>query len=169
VIHRALGRPVPVELGDDPRMRGRVTRLTAVSLVALGLVLWLAIATLAAPPAVLAMLALGWVLMPAVLAWSLREPAARYLLVVPASLVTLGLLAICIGWLPAPGVAAAGWVSMTAGVGLGGALGLWLWYRVVPVGARLDDPVAPGRWALIAVHVGLVVAGWALAATALSS
>jgi hypothetical protein len=36
-----------------------------------------------------------------------------------------------------------------------------------PVPAALDDPLAPGRWALIAVHVVLVVIGWSLAATAL--
>jgi hypothetical protein len=167
VIHRALGRPVPVELTDDGRVRGRVMRLTAVSLVALGLVTGLGVATLEAPGAVLALLALGWVLMPTVLAWSLRDPPVRYLLVVPASLVTLGLLAICIGWLPAQPTAAAGWVLMAAGVGLGGTLGLWLWYRVLPAPGALDDPLSPGRWALIAVHIGLVVVGWALAATAL--
>jgi hypothetical protein len=167
VIHRALGRPVPVELTDDGRVRGRVMRLTTVSLVALGLVTGLGVATLEAPGAVLALLALGWVLMPTVLAWSLRDPPVRYLLVVPASLVTLGLLAICIGWLPAQPMAAAGWVLMAAGVGLGGTLGLWLWYRVLPAPGALDDPLSPGRWALIAVHIGLVVVGWALAATAL--
>jgi hypothetical protein len=56
---------------------------------------------------------------------------------------------------------------MAAGVGLGGTLGLWLWYRVLPAPGALDDPLSPGRWALIAVHIGLVVVGWALAATAL--
>jgi len=169
VIHRALGRPVPVELTQDPRVRGRVVRLTVVSMVALGLVTGLAAATLDAPPAVLVCLALGWILMPAFLAWSLRDPRARYLLVVPASLVTLGLLAICVGWMPVSGVAAAGWVLMAAGVALGGGLGLWVWYRVLPVPAALDDPLAPGRWGLIAVHVGLVTIGWVLAATALLS
>jgi hypothetical protein len=84
VIHRALGRPVPVELTDDGRVRGRVMRLTTVSLVALGLVTGLGVATLEAPGAVLALLALGWVLMPTVLAWSLRDPPVRYLLVVGA-------------------------------------------------------------------------------------
>lgn len=167
MIHAALGRPVPVELTDDRRVRGRVLRLAAVSLVALGLVAGLATATLDAPPAVVGALALGWVLMPAVLALSLREVRARYLLVVPSSLVTIGLLAICIGWLPATATAATGWLLMTAGVGLGGALGLWLWYRLLPVPSSLDDPLAPGRWGLIGVHVALVVVGWGLAATAL--
>lgn len=167
MIHQALGRAVPVELTDDRRVSNRVLRLAAVSLVALGLVTGLAAATLDAPPAVVASLAAGWVLMPTVLAWSLREQRARYLLVVPSSLVTLGLLAICLGWMPASAVAAAGWLLMTIGVGLGGVLGLWLWFRLMPVPAALDDPLAPGRWALIAVHVALVVVGWILAATAL--
>jgi xanthine/uracil permease len=167
VIHEALGRAVPIELTDDPRIRRRVQRLAAVSLVALGLVCGLGAATLEAPPAVFAGLALGWVLMPAVLILSLRDLRARYLLVVPSSLVTLGLLAICIGWLPDSAMAVAGWLLMTVGVALGGVLGLWLWFRLLPVPAALDDPLAPGRWALIALHVALIVVGWALAATAL--
>jgi hypothetical protein len=167
VIHQALGRAVPVELTGDARVRNRVLRLAAVSLVALGLVTGLAAATLDAPAAVVASLAAGWILMPTVLAWSVRDPRARYLLVVPSSLVTLGLLAICLGWMPASAVAAAGWLLIAIGVGFGGVLGLWLWFRLLPVPAALDDPLAAGRWALIAVHVGLVVIGWALAATAL--
>ena len=167
MIHEALGRAVPIELTDDRRIRHRVLRLAAVSLVALGLVCGLGAATLDAPPVIVASLAFGWVLMPTVLAWSLREPRARYLLVVPSSLVTLGLLAICLGWMPTSEMAPAGWLLMTIGVALGGVLGLWLWFRLMPVPAALDDPLAPGRWALIAVHVALVVIGWALAATAL--
>jgi hypothetical protein len=81
--------------------------------------------------------------------------------------VTLGLLAVSLGWAPEPAPAAAGWPLMTAGVLLGGALGLWLWFRLLPVPAALDDPLAGGRWGLIAVHVVLVVVGWVLAATAL--
>lgn len=167
MIHEALGRPVPVELTGDRRIRHRVWRLAAVSLVALGLVSGLAAATLDAPPAVMASLVAGWILMPTALTWSLRELRARYLLVVPSSLVTLGLIAICIGWMPGSAVAATGWMLMAIGVGLGGVLGLWFWFRLVPVPAALDDPLAPGRWALIAVHVALVAIGWALAATAL--
>ena len=166
MIHRALGRPVPVELTDDTRMRGRVARLALVSLVALGLVVGLAATTLDAPTAVLAALGLGWVLMPIVLAWSLRDPRTRYLLVVPSSLVVVGLLAICAAWLPAGTPAAAGWVILTAGVGLGAALGLWLWFRILPVPPALDDPLAGGRWGLVGIHVTLVVIGWLLAATA---
>lgn len=166
MIHAALGRPVPVELTNDPHVRGRVSRLTAVSLVALGLVAWLAATTLQAPGAVVAALAVGWVTMPAVLALSLIDPRARYLLAVPSTLVTLGLVGVCALALPASATAAAGWVLVTTGVVVGATLGLWLWYRLAPVPDALDDPLARGRWALIAVHVGLVAAGLALAATA---
>jgi hypothetical protein len=167
VIHAALGRPVPVELTDDPRVRGRVQRLAGVSLVALGLITGLAAATLQASAALVALLALGWASMPAALVWSLVDARARYLLVVPSTLVTLGLLGICLTALPPAAAAAAGWVLVTAGVLLGGALGVWLWFRLLPVPAALGDPLSVGRWALIAVHVGLVVVGWGLAATAL--
>lgn len=167
MIHEALGRAVPLELTDDPRIRGRVRRLAAISLVALGLIVGLAAATLELPPAILAGLVLGWLLMPAVLAWGLRDARARYLLVVPSTIVAVSLLALCAAWLPSSTAAAAGWVLMTAGVGLGAGLGLWFWFRLAPVPEWLDDPTAPGRWALIAAHVALIVVGWALAASAL--
>ncbi len=164
MIHAALGRPAPVELTSDRRIQGRVARLALVSVVALGLVLGLAVATLQASVALLVLLAAGWATMPSALAWSLRTPAARYLLVVPSSLVTIALLGICATALPASAVAAAGWVLLTAGVILGGLLGIWFWFRVLPVPAMVDDPIAPARWALIALHAGLVVVGWSLAA-----
>jgi hypothetical protein len=166
VIHQALGRAVPIELSSDLRVRGRVTRLALVSIVALGLVLGLA-TTLRPTAAILVALALGWATMPAVLAWSLVRPAARYLLAVPASLVTLGLLAICVTALPPASVAATGWLLMTAGVLIGGGLGIWFWYRAIPVPAALEDPFGRGRWMLIAVHVSLVVVGWGLTASTL--
>lgn len=165
MIHQALGRAIPVELTGDVRVRGRVLRLAGVSLVALGLLTGLAAASLDAPPAVMASLVAGWILMPGVLTWSLRELRARYLLVVPSSLVMLGLVAVCVGWMPPSTMAAAGWLLMTIGVGLGGVLGLWLWFRLAPVPAALDEPLAPGRWALIAVHVALIAIGWSLAAS----
>lgn len=167
MIHRALGRAVPIELTTDVRIRDRVARLTLVSLLALGILAGLAAVTTEAPPAVVAVLVTGWLAMPAVLAWSLRRPSARYALVLPASLVSLGLLAICVGWLPASTAASAGWLLLASGVWLGAALGLWLWFRLVPAPAALHDPFAPGRWALIGLHVGLVALGAALAATAL--
>ena len=164
---RAAASRIPVEISPDPRFARRVRRLTLVSAVALGLIWGLAIGTLEAPPLVGAAFAAGWLLMPLILAASLRRPWLRYGLTLPASLVTVALLAVCVGWLPDPPLAAAGWVLMTAGIALGGSLGLWLWYRLLPVPGALDDPFARARWVLVAVHVALVVAGVALAALAL--
>jgi len=162
----ALTRPRPIELSADPRFAARVKRLAATSLVALGLISALA-ATLDAPAPVVAALAVGWVLMPTTLFASLARPLLRYVLVVPASLVGVSLLAISTGWLPADPVAATGWLLMTAGMLLGGVLGLWFWMRLVPVPQVLDDPYSTGRWTLIGVHVALIVVGFLLAATSL--
>jgi hypothetical protein len=148
-------------------MAARVKRLGFVSIVALGLIWAMAVVSLDAPPLVDGALAAGWVLMPLVLFASLAQPRLRYGLLLPGSLVGLGLLAICVGWLPAEATAAAGWLSITAGVLLGSVLGLWFWYRLLPVPAALDDPYAGGRWALIGGHVALIVMGLGLAATAL--
>jgi len=106
----------------------------------------------------------GWVLMPAVLVASLAWPIARYGLVVPASLVTLGLLAIVVAWLPPSPWAAAGGVLMLLGIGLGSVMGLWLWYRLLPVPVALEHPFSAARWRLIVAHVALIVGGMALAA-----
>jgi hypothetical protein len=158
---------MPIELTDDARIERRVMRLSATSIVALGLVWALASATLSVPDPVSLALVTGWILMPITLLSSLSSPRARYLLVVPATLEGLALVTICLAALPAAAVPAAGWLLVTAGVALGGLLGLWFWYRVAPVPASLDDPYAPGRWALIAIHIGLVVVGLSMAATAL--
>jgi len=165
----AVSRPVPVELGPDSAFAGRVRRLGTVSLVALGLVWGLSVTTLDAPAPVDVVLAAGWALMPLTLFASLARPVIRYALVIPSTLVSLGLLAIVIWWLPSVPIAAAGWVLVTAGVLLGGVLGLWFWYRLLPVPAALDDPFSRGRWTLIAVHVSLIVVGLVLAAVALLS
>jgi hypothetical protein len=157
------GRRLPVELSADPAFAWRVRRLALVSLVALGVIWALAVNTLDAPPVVGSALLAGWVLMPAVLVASLAWPVARYGLVVPASLVTLGLLAIVVAWLPASLMAAVGWVLILLGIGLGGGMGLWLWYRLLPVPAALAHPFSPARWLLIGVHVALIVVGMALA------
>jgi hypothetical protein len=159
----ALDRPQrPIELSADPHFAPRVKRLAAVSLVALGLIWALASATLHAPVALNAALAAGWVLMPTTLIASLAEPRLRYALVVPASLVGFGLLAVSLWWLPADPVAAGGWLLMTAGVLLGGVLGIWFWLRLLPVPRALDNPFSSGRWAQIWEHVALIVLGLAL-------
>ncbi len=163
----AIPRAVPVELSANRQMARRVTRLGYVSSVALGLIWSLAVVTLGAPLWVDGALAAGWVLMPTILFASLVRPRLRYGLVLPGTLVGVGLLAICAWWLPAEPMAAAGWLSITAGILLGSMLGLWFWYRLLPVPARLDDPYSPGRWGLIGLHVALIAVGWGLAATPL--
>jgi hypothetical protein len=107
--------------------------------------------------------------MPATLFASLARPRLRYALVAPASLVGFSLLAISIAWLPAGLPPALGWMLMTAGVTLGGMLGSWFWFRLLPVPPALDDPYSPGRWALIGIHVAMIVLGIALAGSALIS
>jgi len=164
---KALRRSQPAELTADRGMARRVRRLGFVSLVALGLMWALAVATLHPSLLVSAALGAGWVLMPTVLFASLARPRLRYALVVPAVLVGGGLLAILIWSSPPSPVAASGWMLMTVGVVLGGLLGLWFWYRWLPVPRPLHDPYAPARLALIGVHVALIVVGWALAATPL--
>jgi hypothetical protein len=160
----AVVRSRAVELSDDRRFARRVRRLALVASVALGVIWALAVSTLAAPPLVEISLAAGWILMPTVLAASLARPELRYALVVPATLVGVGLLAICAWWLPAEPIPAIGWVLMTAGIALGGLLGLWFWFRLLPVPDALHDPFAPGRILLIGAHVGLIVIGGLLAA-----
>jgi len=162
---RTVGdRPTPVELTADRRITRRVKRLTVVSAIALGLIWGLAVETVDAPPLADAALAGGWLLMPTVLVASLAWPRLRYGLILPSGLVTGALLAIDLGSLPADPVAALGWLSVTAGVLLGGLMGLWFWFRVAPVPGALDDPAAPARWSLIALHVALIVLGLVLAA-----
>lgn len=163
----AIPRPIPVELSANARMAGRIKRLGFVSLVALGLIWTLAVASLETPRLVKWALAAGWVLMPTILFASLSRPLLRYGLVLPGSLVGLGLLAICAWWLPADPLAAAGWLLITVGVSMGSALGLWFWFRLLPVPASLDDPYSTGRLGLIRVHIALIVAGLGLASTGL--
>jgi hypothetical protein len=159
VIHAVFRRSIPVELTADPRMTRRVKRLGATSAVALGLIWGLAVATLRVPVPIQAALAGGWIMMPAVLVASLWRPLIRYWLVVPSTLVGLALVAIAAGWLPADPAAAVGWSLITIGVLLGGVMGLWFWFRVVPVPGRLDDPSSSERWAVILLHVALITTG----------
>lgn len=96
--------------------------------------------------------------MPTLLIASLRRPLLRYGLVAPSSLVAVGAGGLS---LDATGIARVGWLLVTAGVLFGGVLGLWFWYRMLPVPERLRDPFSPTRWLLIGAHVALVVAGLA--------
>ncbi len=166
-MSEVLGRATSIELSADRRFAGRVRRLALTALVALGLIWALAVATLEAPPIVGVALAAGWATMPTILFASLPRPRLRYALVVPSTLVGMGLLAISAAWLPANAIAATGWLLMTAGILFGGLLGLWFWFRLVPVPESLDDPFSPARLALIGVHIALIVIGMGLAATGL--
>ncbi|HLF61000.1 MAG TPA: hypothetical protein VI980_07485 [Acidimicrobiia bacterium] len=152
---------LPTEMSFDHRFQGRLKRLILVSSVALGLIFLLAASTTDAGWTATGLLLGGWVLMPTLLYAGLGRPRFRYLLTVPAAMVSAGLLLVAVG-LEGPPMAVAGWWLITAGVMLGGSLGAWFWYRLLPVPRRLDDPFSAGRWALISVHVGLVVIGAAL-------
>lgn len=149
------------EMSTDPRFRRRLRRLVVVSAVMLGWLTLLALLATEAEPTTIWLLAVGWVLMPTVLYASLDRPRLRYLLALPASLVAVGLVFVATGDLTSP-VATLGWWSITAGILLGGGLGMWLWYRWMPVPSALDDPFSPGRIALIAGHVSLILVGVAL-------
>ena len=152
-----------VEMTRDPRFGVRVIRLAATSVVALGLIWGLQFATLQTPAFVGVALAAGWALMPVLLIASLRWPITRYGLALPSTLVGVGLVAICLTALPQEwGAARVGWLMTTAGVLMGGVLGLWFWFRLAPVPRFLDDPFSPGRWALVAAHIALIVVGLAL-------
>ncbi len=152
----------PVELTDDPGFARRIVRLALTSCVALGLVWWLAITTLDAHPAIGVSLAAGWLLMPSLLLLSLRRPRLRYALVLPSSLVGLPLLVISAGSLATEPAARVGWLLLSGGILLGGALGIWFWFRWLPVPAYLHDPFSRGRWLLVGLHIGLVVGGLAV-------
>jgi hypothetical protein len=159
----AHARQVPIELTGDQRFASRVRRLALTALVALGIIWWLAVSTLDAPQMVNVALATGWVLMPTILAASLARPRLRYALVAPASLVGVSLLAIALWWLPSNIIVASGWLLITLGISLGGLMGLWFWFRLIPVPDVLDNPFSSARWTLIGLHVALIVVGLALA------
>ncbi|HLE56685.1 MAG TPA: hypothetical protein VJB15_06335, partial [Rhodothermia bacterium] len=149
----------PVELTRDAAFARRIIRLALTSSIALGLVWLLAVVTLNVHPGVGASLALGWLLMPSILLFSLRRPRVRYALVIPSALVAIPLLVICMDNLPAEPVGRAGWLLLTAGILSGGVLGIWFWFRWMPVPAWLHDPFSRGRWVLVGLHVALVVFG----------
>jgi hypothetical protein len=152
----------PVELTDDPAFARRIIRLAIISSIALGLVWLLAKATLDVRPSVRASLALGWLMMPSILLLSLRWPRLRYALAIPSMLVGVPLLIICATGLPDGQMARTGWLILTAGILSGGILGIWFWFRWVPVPKVLHAPFSFERWVLIGIHVVLVVSGLGL-------
>ena len=142
----------------DARFAGRIRRLSAVSSVALGVISLLALTTTDMGWWVVALLAAGWITMPTVLVASLARPRLRYLLTVPASVVSLGLLLTAITY-DGSVLATIGWWLMAVGVWLGAVLGAWFWFRLAPVPDLLDQPFSAARSSLVALHVALVVSG----------
>ncbi|MEA2002106.1 MAG: hypothetical protein U9N84_09525 [Actinomycetota bacterium] len=153
--------PISLEMTTDPGFLRRIKRLILVSSVALGLICLLVLSTADVGWVPTSLIIGGWVSMPVLLAGSLSRPELRYLLTVPAGLVSVALFVVALGF-DGSGSARLGWWAMTAGVLTGATLGAWFWYRWVPVPQALDEPFSRGRWALIAVHAGLVVVGGAL-------
>jgi len=155
---------VRIELSNDPRFSRRVQRLGSVSLVAPGLIWWLAATRLdLAQPLFVALFA-GWWLMPMILFASIPFPSVRPLLIVPATLITAPVLAIVAGQFPGQPLSGLGWVLIAAGLLLGSIAGGWFWFRWAPVPDALDDPFSPARRRLIRIHVALICAGVVLAA-----
>ena len=151
-----------VELTTDALFQKRVRRLVAVSAVALGLIFWLSVGD-GAPLWVLALIGTGWILMPTFLAASLSKPSMRHLLVVPATAVGVGLIAMTLN---TEGANQAGWLLMTLGILSGGTLGAWFWYRWLPVPRLFDEPFGWPRLILLAGHIGLVLLGFGVLLTA---
>jgi hypothetical protein len=157
-----IGRRVGIEMTGHPRFRSRVRRLAITSGVALGVIWAMAVRTLDASRSIEGLLLAGWVTMPTVLGLSLTRSSIRRLVVAPTLLVTAALIGICLWELPHAGLARAGWLALTAGILMGGGMGVWFWYRWIPVPRAFDDPYARARSTLIAVHVALVLGGIAL-------
>ncbi len=144
-----------IELTGDRLFRHRIRRLVAISSVALGVIWGLAFVE-EAPTWVLVMLAVGWVSMPTILAASLNRPSLRYALVVPAGAVSVGLIGMV---MVAPRDTVTGWLFITAGILLGGFLGVWFWFRWLPVPRILDDPFSWPRVTLVGLHLALILVG----------
>lgn len=144
-----------IELTGDRLFRHRVRRLVVISSVALGVIWGLAFVE-EAPGWVLAILAVGWVSMPTILGASLDRPFLRYALVVPAGAVSVGLIGMVMA---APQDTETGWLLITLGILLGGFLGVWFWFRWLPVPRILDDPFGWPRVTLVGLHLALVLAG----------
>jgi hypothetical protein len=154
----AIRRQRGLELTGDRLFTHRVRRLVGVSVVALG-VIWVLAFLDDAPVWILALLGVGWALMPLILAVSLRRPMARYGLIVPATVIPLGLAGmIMVG----QDSTSNGWIVMTIGIVFGGFLGLWFWFRWLPVPRVLDDPFGSARVSLIGIHIALILSGAAM-------
>lgn len=149
----------PIEMSSDQAFSKRIVRLAATSLVALGLIWHLAQSNPRVHPMISGLLLGGWLLMPSLLAFSLRWPQIRFFLAVPSLLISTGLSALCVTALPPDWRVALGWLLITVGVWLGGLLGIWFWYRWLPVPRELEDPFSRGRWSLIAAHIVLIIIG----------
>lgn len=147
-----------VELTTDRLFEHRIRRLIVISTVALGVIWGLAFAD-DAEVWVLVLLGIGWVTMPTILALSLRRPMLRYALLVPATAVSIGLIGMVF---TAPDSTDVGWLLVTLGILVGGALGAWFWFRWLPVPHALDDPYGAPRVALVGLHIGLVLIGVAM-------
>ena len=147
-----------VELTSNRLFEHRIRRLIVISSVALGVIWGLAFVD-DADLWILIALAIGWVTMPTILALSLHRPMLRYALLVPATAVSIGLIGMT---LTAPDSTDVGWLLITLGVLVGGALGAWFWFRWLPVPRALDDPYGAPRVALVGLHTGLVLIGAAM-------
>jgi hypothetical protein len=151
---------------DDSRFAGRVRRQARIGAVVLGVVWVLAIASEPVGPISQWLLLAGWVLIVGVLQLSLGTPRLRYLVIVPATLISAALLMISANnRIGQP--EALGWWLLTAGILFGVGLGVWFWFRWLPVPTALDDPFSAGRWALIFIHASLVVVGLLIVAAGL--
>ncbi len=156
---------IPIEQSTDPHFQNRIKRLIAISAIALGSIWLLALTAADADAVTTGLLIGGWMAMPLLLAAGLNRPRWRYLLVAPAGMVSAGLLVVALGF-EGSSIAQIGWWLMTSGVLIGGTLGGWFWYRWLPVPRLLDQPFSTGRWALIALHTGLLIVGSALVVSA---
>ncbi len=150
--------PTSLEMTTDPRFLRRIKRLILVSAVALGFICLLVLSTEEVGWVPAGLIIGGWVSMPVLLACSLWWPQWRYLLTVPAGMVSTSLFVVALES-DGSGSARLGWWLMTAGVLAGATLGTWFWYRWVPVPKNLDEPFSSGRWVLIGVHAGLILIG----------
>ena len=55
-----------------------------------------------------------------------------------------------------------GWVMILVGILVGATLGMWFWYRWLPVPDGFNDPYGARRMVLIGAHIGLVLFGVAV-------